>query len=428
MGRLPAHLGTALVMSCLAGPFQALAQEEEKPPDEMTKDEDLDPGLRPVAGAPVSFTWRPDTGGPDIRYGDWFRFRPDGYISFRHTLNYRWEDLTAVEEAIGVDQRPLGQTWHIPRFRFRLLFNITDYAEVFVRVGAIADGTMLADTAYVQFYFGEFSLRAGRYWVNILPAEGPWANEQQFVDYSFVAQQFSPGSAHGARIGWHRNGTDVYLHITDGVRTGFTRFLDPLAADIALSTRVESALAGPRNVDIIYRRSSFRGSETGLVGGVAGHYQTGGRSGVTRPIRLYAAEADLSAYGSGWSITANGIWAGTTPRDDPDDLHWSAGFLLQGGVFVHDKVELVYKYDALFSDDKPDLFESTIGEDDLHTLGIGLNYFIIPRSYALRLQWDFQYVITPLNESAADVWAGVGLATTFESGQIISRAQIIAGF
>ncbi len=427
MGRFTSRLHPLLLATCLAGSTRAQAQDR---PDEDTKDEDLDPGLAPPTepAFPVTVTWRPDTGGPDIRYGDWLRFRPDGYISFRHTLNYRWEDLQPIEDELGTEQRPLGQTWHIPRFRFRLLFNITEYAEVFVRVGAIADGSMVADTAYAQFTFGEFSLRAGRYWVNILPVEGPWANEQQFVDYSFVAQEFSPGSAHGVRFGWSRNGTEVYLHLTDGIRTGFTRFLDPLAADIAVSFRVESALAGPRNVDIIYRRSSFRGSEPGLVGGISGHYQTGGKTGITRDLYNIISNADLTAYGSGWSLSASGTWSGGSLGPVRNDFHWAAGFLLQGGVFVHDQVELAYKYDALFADGRPDVMESTIGRDDLHTLGIGLNYFIIPRSYALRLQWDFQYVINPLNQDAADIWEGVGLTTTFESGQVISRAQIIAGF
>ncbi len=378
---------------------------------------------------PVSVSWRPDVGGPDIRYGDWFRFRPDGYITFRYTLNYRWEDLSDID-TFEDPERPVSQTWNIPRFRFRLTFDLTDYAEVFIRFGIIAGGNLVSSQAYTTFHFGNFHFRAGRYWEGIVAAEAPWANELQFVDYSLVGQQFGTGSSHGLRFSWEKPGVSVFVHLTDGMRTGFHTFLDPIAADIAGAVRVEGALAGARTTDLIYRKSSFRGSPFRLVGGIGAHYQTGGRTGITRDFDVALGAADLAVGGSGWSLSANGTWQGLNLKEEVlEDFFWSAGLLVQGGVFVHDQVELAARYDALFSDDSPLRNElGAIGTNDIHSVALGLNYFIIPCSYALRVQADFTYIINPLGQDAATTWAGLGLRTTETDGQFISRLQLVAGF
>ena len=82
------------------------------------------------------------------------------------------------------------------------------------------------------------------------------------------------------------------------------------------------------SVDLIYRKSSFRGNEFALTGGISGHYQTGGKTGITQDFAVYYASGDLTWGGSGWSMTANGVWTGVDPRGfEEDEFRWSAGFL-----------------------------------------------------------------------------------------------------
>jgi hypothetical protein len=393
---LLALLATPLLLA--TGP-RALAQPEDQPPV-------------PKAPTPkaVDLTWRPT---PEI----WFR--PGGLLQARYTFNHRPELSGEAEET---------SRFSVPRARLILDGGLTKYLTFRVRLGTLSHGAATFEQAYADVHLGPISLRGGIFYLPASIADNPTPGDLQSIDYSQYALQASGGNSagFGARSELGRVRMSAYL--SNGVRTAFTEFADPISARLAMTTRVEARLLTADGFARFDTESSYRGSDLALRLGAAFHYQQGREGGTLEHGDLEQVSADVTLEGSGFNL----ICAARFLRINPDQGNTThdPGVSAQAGVFVHEYVELWARYDALFSDGKIHSFPTDQEgvRDDYQAFGLGINGYLVPRTNYAKLQADFLYEPQKIASTWASPSDNAGTLETEITRQWTVRVQLMLSY
>lgn len=217
--------------------------------------------------------------------------------------------------------------------------------------------------------------------------------------------------------------TRGYLVLSDGSRALNTDFNSSSEFDVGVTLRAETRLG-----DAPWKQysdlSSFRGDKRGFLLGTTFHWDHGGDTGASTgstPNRdVLRSSADLAYENDGFSFT--GTFHGTftsAPAADTFDY----AFVLQGGKFISERVELYSRYEVIVPD--PD---RTGGNDPFHAILVGTHFYPIERSYAIRLSAEVIYAVDQA-DSGSIVTAPIttnGIVAA-ESGQIalLLQAQIV---
>ncbi len=268
----------------------------------------------------------------------------------------------------------------------------------------------------VQFRYNlsqEWYVRAGQFKPPLNREEILGTTVQLAVDRSAAVAAFAQGYTQGAELGYQGQDVRLFATVSDGLGAVSSDFDSRREADYAFTGRAEYKLAGA-NWRWTNDFTSFRGSELGVLVGVAGHWQAGGDTNATPDIDFFQGGVDAQVEGDGWNFFAAVIWRHTQRpgQENADDF----GAVVQGGVFVSDQTELFARWDAIFPD-------SSRG-DAFNAATFGANYYLSPQSQAVKLSSDFGYFF---NASTAAGLAGtntaIGLLPDAEGGQWLLRAQ-----
>jgi len=354
---------------------------------------------------------------PDLtwRRGDvWFR--PSGLLQVRYTLNERSE--FSAEAATT-------SRFSVPRVRLILDGGLTDYLSFRVRAGVLAGGNARFEQAYSDLKLSEYiSLRAGILFLPVSVGDSPSPQDMQSIDYSQYGLQTSGGNAAAAGVRANLGPLRGQAYFSNGLRTGFSEFAAPVAARVAVTGRLEARLLTKDGFSRFDTESSFRGSDLALRIGAAAHYQQGRADGTLPNGDLEQFTADVTLEGSGFNVLVAGRLlrvkpgAGNTTRDP--------GLLAQAGVFVHERVELWARYDALYSDGRfhsfPDDRNGLL--DSYRAVGAGINGYLIPRSNQAKVQTDFTYVPRPITSTWAEGSDNSGVLRTESGNQWAIRLQL----
>jgi hypothetical protein len=374
---------TALLIALAALPAAAWAQplpQEAVPP----------PAIAPLPTPP---TFVPTIGGR---------------VQFRYYANYRDEQPDDAEDwTTGFQLRRTRVN-----FRGTLPAEFSYYLELdFNRVGAPS----LLDIYGEHTFTGGWRVRFGQFVLPMLRERGVSDSMQLAVERSILNDVFEPDYVQGVMLA---NEWDMFRFsatFSDGFRTRASDIDDPREADWALTWRGEFRFGGTwaRVRDF----TSWRGEEfVALVGGGL-HGQSGGDTVATLDRDLIQYTADVSLKGSGWNAFAAFIGRRTElPDANFDDL----GFIVQAGIFLTEQTELFGRYDIVMPDD-----DRPAGED-FATITAGLNYYIVPRSHALKLTGDVMYFLDRQSEAASLVApnTGQGLLASDDRGQFVIRMQM----
>lgn len=155
--------------------------------------------------------------------------------------------------------------------------------------------------------------------------------------------------------------------------------------------------------------TSWKGSNNALRIGAGFNYQTGGDSGEfsgsatdDRDYTLWTIDAQYE--GNGWNASAAIIGNSWDDSDTGLDVS-NYGFVLQGGYFVQDDLELFARYDMIDMDD--DLVGAT--ENTQSWLTFGGNYYLTPQSHAAKLTADIVWALDDTSSGLGGV-SDTGLA------------------
>ena len=249
-------------------------------------------------------------------------------------------------------------------------------------------GAFRALSVHVDFDLDEtWSLRLGQFQVPFDRERGrTGATRILTIERSIVSSMVRLDRAQGAMLTGRWSRTRLFATLSDGVEDD-----DPFALRSRLEFRVGDAGWGQ------YRRQSWRpGDDAGALVGFGVSWQGGITDG--RPDELANEHVDLYQYtgdiafggnGAGALIAASGrtfAGGGGTITD------W--GVMVQGSMFVGERVEGYARYAHLFAGDR-----RMGGDADFNALTVGANWYPLGGGRALRLSADATWY--PRSQSAS---------------------------
>jgi hypothetical protein len=407
-----------LVVLVLCASAQAYAQEPadeptDEPADESVPAEQTAAPTTPPLGSRLTeldLTWRPTQ-------SIWFR--PGGVLQTRFTVNHRPETSGEDENIFGVS---------VPRARLIIDGGVTDYLSFRVRLGMLSGGAATFEQAFTDLLLGPIHLRAGIIYLPISIGDSPAPQDLQGIDYSMYGLQASGGNAAGAGLHTELGRLRMQAYLSNGVRSSFSEIEKSTGARFAVSGRVDARLFTEDQFSRFDTESSFFGSDLALRLGAAAHYEQGAAGGQLANGDFQQYTADVTLEGPGFNLIVAGRFIRIHPQ--MGETTHDPGVLVQAGVFVHERIELWARYDALFSDGKEHVVpqERDGATDDYQAVGAGINGYLVPRTNFAKFQADFLYV----PDAIASTWAAPsgnnGVLDTTEGRQWSLRMQLVVGY
>lgn len=247
------------------------------------------------------------------------------------------------------------------------------------------------------------------------------AGDLMAVDYSLLTYFFYQGYSVGVQAGMSSDDFRFNVAFTNGVGTpgdiGFGSYGSGWNSDptqYSFSGRAEYKMSG--NWSDFDNFSSRRGSAEGLMLGVGGLFQKY-NSGFSLADRTMATgfTADVTWNFSGASIFAAFVYENLS-ADTASSQPW--GFMVQGGYFVTDDIEIFGRYDYANAD--------VAGGDTtkLSIITAGANYFLSDNA---KFTADFGFSLNELGVFASSS-AGYRADLPDTDGQFAFRAQLQLSF
>ena len=369
---------------------------EPEPPEEETQP--TPPADQPEWGQPVQVAYD-SQGGFIVGVDNWFFLNLAGLLQARYSVNYRTEPPT--DPTTGIRDKQVTQGFDVARARFQLGIGLTEFVALYMRIGVVAGGDFSFQRAFIDLKWKFLRLRAGLFMNELIAESLINPNDLYFNDYSIVENVYTPGSSKGVMLTYLRKRFSLNLGYSDGLRTGFSEIRSPTRADFAVTLRTQYAW-GERGLAGFNRLTARRGTPLGIRLGAAVHYQDGGRSQGTAPVKIALGTLDLSIRGNGWSLlvswTAGQDGTAASATDAAGEV-LSMGATAMGGYFVMEDLQIFGQYSIVAKPKvegtpPPNLPEIANAElSNFHTIGAGLSYFVVPNRDNVKLSTDFQYFI-----------------------------------
>jgi hypothetical protein len=336
-----------------------------------------------------------DTGATAGYNRGFFISSPDGNFSLRVSaqlqIRYILNDAKEQPSAYGFQMR-----------RTKLAFegNFIDKTWRYKVQGAFgrANGNFTLEEAYVDKNFGDgLSVRVGQY-------KAPWLQEQLVssrrqlaVERSLLDGYFSQGYDRGIQLQYQTDDFRVRLWTGNGIQTPFrggsqnvtTSNWNTNPTNYSFVGRGEYKL-GEAGWSDFSDFNSFRGNKFGAMVGVSGMIQRyndnlGGAGANATSVSGITADATVNFGGAslfGYFVYQTGTNVEQTDGTVGNATPW--GFLVQGGYFVTDDIEVFGRYEY------GNLSQNRLSDNnnnDLNMITVGANYFIAKNN--LKFTVDF---------------------------------------
>jgi len=350
-----------------------------------------------------------------------------GFAQFRYINNFRDNPPNATSGSFHDSGYTNG--FEATRTRLEVTGNIISKALTFkVDSDFNKSGDASLKDAWGQYAFDNgVKVKWGQFKLPVLREELVADVNQLAIDRSIVNTIFTQDRSQGIQAAYEQDQWRILGALSDGLQTLNTDYTSSAEADYAFSGRGEFKWGDDwkRFADF----TSWRGqSNAGLIG-VAAHYQHSGNTASAgnnaEKVDLIQYPADFSLEGNGWNLFVAGVGrhsepSGTNTASTLDDF----GFVVQGGVFVNDQIELFARYDGVFVDSD---YGNGI-DDTFNTLAGGVNYYVFAQSQAFKISADVQYFVDEVSSNVlvSGVSGSNNNALRFdgEGGQFAVRLQV----
>ena len=292
-------------------------------------------------------------------------------------------------------------------------------------VGAILPGgfMQLLD-AWVRYNLDDtWSVRVGQFKLPYNREELVYSADQQIVERSLVNQMMSIGRSQGLELTHVKNQSRLALMYSDGATVNQRNFSAVIGgsgansqamtspADYAVTTRYEHLIAG--NWEQFRDFTSPRGVESGIMAGLAAHYQ----KAETNETPFFAAAADLSwEFGGANAFVGATYWYIDSRANGIFDVF---GIVGQVGIYVAPKWEFYVRGEYMQAENRA-AGAGAIPFADLGIFTLGANYYIEGQD----VKWtsDVGFSVTPVSFFFANNLAGWRADPT--DGEIVFRTQL----
>lgn len=379
-----------------------------------------------------------------------FSLKVGGQVQVRWTLNHAKQGNAVLPEdrnnntQWGFENRRtkldfqgnvFSKDW---TYRVRAAFNQGATRNLGLGLNQGSNGAAQIDFAYIQKAMDNgMSIRAGQF-------RAPWMREvlvdsayQLAAERSVLAGLFGQGYSQGVQFGYEMDTMRFTGGAFDGIGGQDTTGLfgggynsqntnwDDTATNYSFAGRAEFKISGDWSQFDDF--SSAKGSEAGMMAGVAAVYQranwNSGTLGTNNGSKMFGVTGDFTWDFGGASLFASAVWVN---NEDPAGMKSNPwGVMVQGGYFVTEEAELFARYEFI-NYDTPDTGN---GSNKYNGLTVGANYFF---NANVKLTCDFTYNMKSLSgANAGAALNGAGLRRdSFDNsgkgnkGQYVLRAQL----
>jgi len=349
-----------------------------------------------------------------------YYLRVSGQIQARYVLN-RAED-PGTFGANGPAEYKYG--FQMRRVKITFSGNVVDPSWTYKLQGAFNRGannktsgntsTFLVEDAWINKDLGDgFSVKVGQF-------KAPWMQEdlvgssrQLAVERSLLAGYFEQNYNRGAQIQWQSEQLRLRGWTGNGIPTPFAGDshnvtssnwnTDPTVYSFVARGEAKFGDAAWKDFEDF---NSFRGGKTGVMLGISGLYQRYATSevfGDANATLVSGVTADVTVNFGGASLFSYVIWesgqdAETFPGNQPLGTRNPWGFLVQGGYFITDDVELFTRYEYGSLDASGSLMGIPYADNDLSAITAGFNWFFAKN--ALKFTLDYGISLNTLGRPA----------------------------
>jgi hypothetical protein len=357
-----------------------------------------------------------------------YRLNISGYTQFRYDMNWR-------DGGVGGGDSGFSNGFELTRTNMYFSGNVINPNTTFlIQTGFDSAGEFSLIDAYGKYQFDNgMGLIWGQFRAPVYREVLVAPEKQLAADVSVTGFAFDPDRTQGIALDYRSDSFGIVGSFNDGANSDNTAFntingVNGNEADWGLTVRLEGKFAGDwsRFDDF----TSFRNQDFAAMVGGAFHYQSFGRTGNGTTTSQtegsgYNYTIDASLEGNGWNFFAS--FLGANLDVDGQDSRDDYAFVIQGGVFVTDSLEVFARWDSLFPDDEGPGRSKTL-DDDFNTITFGVNNYFVPESHAAKLTIDASYFIDTADTNALAASAvnntNVGLLPSTEDGQFNIRVQM----
>lgn len=241
----------------------------------------------------------------------------------------------------------------------------------------------------------------------------------QFMDYSVLESAFGAGYGQGVKVGYENDSFRVgvaYVNAIDSANDTWTG--GSPEAEWAFTGRVDAKVAG--NWSQFERAQSWRGDGYGVKVGAGLAWERANADPAQTATGL-TVDATVALGGASLAFAYFMEWTGDSGSAAIDDAT-PAGYLVSGGVFVTDDLELVARYEYADAD------QDFGGAETFSTLTFGGNWYLARNTAKLGV--DFGYAFDAVSAIYADDAASNNwlVDPTGEDGQWVLRTQLSLSF
>ncbi|MDE0889223.1 MAG: porin [Phycisphaerales bacterium] len=383
-----------------------------------------------------------------------FSLKIGGQVQIRWTLNHAKAGYSAGGGApVGSpNDMNLNTQWGFENRRTKLNFEGNVFSKDWtyrVRAafnqgttmpGNAADGAAAIDFAYIEKSMDNgMSIRVGQF-------HAPWMREvlvdsayQLAAERSVLAGLFGQGYSQGIQVGYQTEGMRFTGGAFDGIGGQNSTFTsggnynsqntnwDNTRTNYSFAGRAEFKISGDWSQFNDF--SSAKGSEAGMMAGVAAVYQRANWNSTVSSSKMFGVTGDFTWDFGGASLFASGVWVNNEDPTGNKNNPW--GVSVQGGYFVTEEAELFARYEFI-NYDTPD---TGVGSNKYNGMTVGANYFF---NANVKLTCDFTYNLKSLSgdnangalngaglrQDSFENGAGFGPANGGNDGQYVVRAQL----
>lgn len=367
---------------------------------------------------------------------------------FRYMFNSR-DELTAG--ALGDNDTTVG--FDTPRSQVRVSGSVTEdiSALVVFDFGAAENGTAQGSAnllvAQAAWSLNEnWAVLMGQWHNPVMGSENFAPEHTLAVDKSFTNEFFNVGYTQGVALAYAGDTFKFVGAFSDGAE--YVTNYGPVSNsafnavgenDFGITGRFDWLIEG--TWDQFADATSWRGSNYGLKLGAGAHWQSQGdtnpsdNSGGTIPgyddttVTFWTIDAQVE--GDGWNVFAQYVGHDVDISATTDVNYTNHGFIVQGGYFVSDQVELFGRYDIIMLDD---VLVAAGTDDNYSSVTAGMNYYFVPESHAAKFTLDAVFALDESTNIDA-IYGGAGSNDPSATGllglsdsEFLLRAQVTLVF
>ncbi|HEX5135925.1 MAG TPA: porin [Planctomycetota bacterium] len=331
-----------------------------------------------------------------------FLLRLSGQLQIRYAINAQDDSLGDPTLAgFEIPRAKLVASGNVfgPHWSYKLQGNFDSFG-----------GQFTLEDAWITWYGGNWSITAGQFKCPALREEAVDSAYQLLVERSVVNDALTSGERlQGVSVGYIREAWKASVSFTDGDGSANTPVLMG-DTDYAVTLRGELLVKG--SFDTFVDFTSFRGDEPGILLGINAHFQGGetGTPGQGTDAALLSFDASFEFGGA--NLFLEGIFM-DVDEGGVGGTRNPFGFVVHGGYFVTEKLEIVARYE--YADLDP-----LVPPDTVNILTAGANYYFHRQRVKLTADFGYAFDAVPVTQKYTDYRRD----TTFATGQIVFRIQL----